>query len=67
MFRTNGLFFNEAKKSAIGLKVAIVMAVENVKAAQAPGHLQADAVSHGSKLVVQAGDGNPAHLFMTGQ
>ena len=39
------------KKSAIGLKVAVIMTMENIKVVQMFWHIQADAVPHGAKLV----------------
>lgn len=51
------------KKSAISLKVAVVVAVEDIEIVQVFWHFQADAVSHGAELVLHSRDDYMVNLF----
>ena len=51
------------KKSAVGLEVAVIVAVENIEVVQVFWHIQADAVPHGAKLVPQTRDRHAVNLF----
>ena len=55
------------KKSAIGLKVAVIVTVDNVEVFHVFWHIQADAVAHGAKLVLHSRNHHTVNLFPRGQ